>query len=97
MAKKILGDACAFIPGVAGGKNRYMKIGIAMTDGDRISLKLDTLPIPGAGWKGWVISSRTPTTQVTSPSLRSLDRLILPALALAGCLKMTTFLSRSLP
>ena len=54
MAKKILGDACAFIPGVAGGKNRYMKIGIAMTDGDRISLKLDTLPLPGTGWEGWV-------------------------------------------
>ncbi|HAN92592.1 MAG TPA: hypothetical protein DCQ33_11010 [Nitrospira sp.] len=54
MAKKILGDACAFIPGVAGNKNRYMKIGIAMTDGDRISLKLDTLPLPGTGWEGWV-------------------------------------------
>ena len=54
MAKKILGDACAFIPAAPGGKNRYMKIGIALTDGDRISLKLDTLPIPGAGWEGWV-------------------------------------------
>lgn len=54
MAKKILGDACAYIPAAPGGKNRYMKIGIALTDGDRISLKLDTLPIPGTGWEGWV-------------------------------------------
>lgn len=57
MSKEILGDACAYIaPTVRGGKARYHKIGIAMrdSDGDRISLKLDTLPLPGSGWEGWI-------------------------------------------
>lgn len=55
MAKEILGDACAYIPGPRqGDKARYYKIGLAMQDGDRISLKLDTLPLPGTGWGGWI-------------------------------------------
>ena len=54
MAKKILGDACAYIPAAPGGKNKYIKIGIAMTDGDRISLKIDCFPLPGQGWEGWI-------------------------------------------
>lgn len=54
MAKKILGDACAYIPAAPGGKNKYIKIGIAMTDGDRISLKIDCFPLQGQGWEGWI-------------------------------------------
>ena len=53
MAKEIIGDACAFIPG-HGDKNRYIKLGIAMKEGDRISIKIDTLPLPGCGWEGWI-------------------------------------------
>lgn len=54
MAKEIIGDACAFIPGFNGAKNRYMKIGMALRDGDRISVKVDTLPLPNSGWEGWI-------------------------------------------
>lgn len=54
MAKTVLGDACAYIPGTNGGKNRYLKIGIAMEEGSRISIKIDTLPLPGCGWDGWI-------------------------------------------
>jgi len=54
MAKEIIGDACAYIPGVNGVKNRYFKIGTGMRDGDRISVKIDTIPLPGLGWDGWV-------------------------------------------
>ena len=70
MTKEIIGDACAFIKGVAGAKNRYPRIGIAMREGDRISIKLDTLPIDKA-WDGWInIFPREPTPaplQSTSP------------------------------
>lgn len=55
MAHEILGDACAFIPGSNGAKNRYMKIGVAMKDHQgRMSLKLDTLPLSGSSWEGWI-------------------------------------------
>jgi len=55
MAKEVIGDACAYIPGPRqGDKARYHKIGIAMQEGDRLSLKLDTLPLPGTGWTGWI-------------------------------------------
>lgn len=55
MSKEILGDACAYIaPAIRGGKARHLKLGTAMQDGDRLSLKLDTLPLPGSGWEGWI-------------------------------------------
>lgn len=56
MADKILlGDACAHIPAVGGGKSRYMKVGLAFRDEqERISIKIDTLPIASAGWSGWI-------------------------------------------
>lgn len=53
MTKEILGDACAFIKGINGQPNRYPRIGIAMKDGDRISVKLDSIPIDKA-WEGWI-------------------------------------------
>ena len=53
MSKEIIGDACAFIKGVNGEKSRYPRIGIAVRDGDRISIKLDTLPIDKM-WEGWI-------------------------------------------
>lgn len=55
MAKEFLGDACAFIPGPQGeGKNKYYRIGSAYRDGERISFKIDTLPLAGSSWEGWV-------------------------------------------
>lgn len=55
MVKSVLGDACAYIPSPRqGDKARYYKIGLAMRDGDRISIKIDTLPLPGMGWSGWI-------------------------------------------
>ena len=55
MARSVIGDACAYIPGLRqGDKARYYKIGLAMQDGDRISVKVDTLPLAGMGWSGWI-------------------------------------------
>lgn len=70
MAKKILGDACAYIPGVNGGKNRYLKIGMLMQDERaRYTLKIDTLPLPGTGWEGWVnvFDNKNDTTKLPVP------------------------------
>lgn len=57
MSKELLGDLCAFIPAKsASDKNRYPRIGTAFIDSEdkRISLKIDSLPIDGSGWLGWV-------------------------------------------
>jgi len=55
MALTLMGDACAHIPAHANnGKSAYRQIGKAFRDGDRISIKIDTLPLPGCGWEGWV-------------------------------------------
>jgi hypothetical protein len=58
--KTILGDACAHCPR-ADGTTSYPRIGLAFSEPDRdnpdalrISIKLDTLPIPSTGWSGWV-------------------------------------------
>lgn len=56
MAKEKVGDLMAFIPGQAGQKNRYIRVGAAMAEPGRphdISLKFDSLPID-KGWQGWV-------------------------------------------
>lgn len=51
----LIGDACAMIPGKDGGKSTYRKIGTAFTDNQaRVVLKIDTLPLFGSGWEGWV-------------------------------------------
>ncbi len=71
MTMEIIGDACAFIPGIGGKKNRYVKCGSAMRDSSngRLSLKLDALPI--AGWDGWINiferEARGNTTPGTKP------------------------------
>lgn len=58
--KTIIGDACAHCPR-PDGTTSYPRIGLAFSEPDRdnpevqrLSLKLDTLPIPSAGWSGWV-------------------------------------------
>ena len=50
-----LGDAMAHIPGSKGAKSQYRKIGTVFKrdEGDLV-IKIDTLPIPGSGWEGWV-------------------------------------------
>lgn len=53
MTKVLMGDVCAFIRGVDGGKNTYVKVGVAFQDGDRVSIKLDAVPINKA-WEGWL-------------------------------------------
>ena len=55
--KTFIGDACAYIAAEAkGGKAKYLRIGSAMQDDkdQRISLKIDTLPLTGSGWQGWI-------------------------------------------
>lgn len=74
MSKELVGDVCAYMPArEAGGKARYPRIGIAFKD-DRgqISLKIDTLPLPGTGWDGWVnIFPRTEKSQSADADFRS--------------------------
>lgn len=38
----------------AGGKTRYVLVGRAMRDGDRIAVVLDTLPRDQVNWTGWL-------------------------------------------
>lgn len=59
-SKTVLGDVCAHCP-KPDGTTGYPRIGIAFTEPDasnpdvqRISLKIDALPIASAGWTGWV-------------------------------------------
>ena len=55
MSKELLGDVCAYIPSTtAGGKANYPRIGVAFKDGDRISIKIDTIPFAGSRWEGWI-------------------------------------------
>ncbi len=62
MAKIYEGRVAAFIsreaPGNTTGKAIYRNIGAWYTDPDHPdrppSLKIDTLPLPGSGWDGWV-------------------------------------------
>ena len=37
-----------------GGKTRYVLVGRAMRDGDRIAVVLDTLPRDQVNWTGWL-------------------------------------------
>lgn len=58
MSKILIGDACAHMVG-GGGKARYLRVGSAFKDEKfgSISIKLDSLPIAGAGvqqWSGWI-------------------------------------------
>ena len=57
MSKEFIGDACAYIPAAdRSSKTQYPRIGVAFCDTEdgRISIKLDTLPLPGANWSGWI-------------------------------------------
>lgn len=56
MSKIAIGDFCAHVPsGQAGVKGTYKKIGVVFRDSERggLSVKIDTLPLPGSGWSGW--------------------------------------------
>jgi len=55
MSKTFIGDVCGHCPGKgADGKAAYPRMGSAFKDGDRISIKIDTIPLPSTGWSGWV-------------------------------------------
>jgi hypothetical protein len=70
MAKELLGDACACVK--QGAKNSYIKMGVAFKDGERISIKIDALPLPSAEWEGWINifprKAATPATNTKAPS-----------------------------
>lgn len=52
--KKLYGDVCAYVPQPGGAKPRYPRVGTAfLDDRGQISVKLDTIPIPGT-WSGWL-------------------------------------------
>lgn len=52
MPKVLVGDLCADLGPKSNGQGRnYTKIGSVYQDGDRLSVKIDTLPLPG--WGGW--------------------------------------------
>jgi len=71
MAMKKLGDACAYIPQGGGKKALYVKIGAAFIDEEDnwVALKLDSIPIPGSGWTGW-INIFNEETRKTAPANR---------------------------
>jgi hypothetical protein len=53
--KTLLGYVSAYIPKTPTMKAQYNKVGVAFTDDDgRISIKLDSIPIAGGGWAGWL-------------------------------------------
>ena len=57
MSKDFIGDLCAYIPKQPGqNKASYHRVGSAFTDSEnkQISLKIDTMPIQGSGWGGWL-------------------------------------------
>ena len=54
MTREVIGDACAYFPAEYGGKTRYAKLGTAFREDNRISIKIDTLPVAGSNWQGWV-------------------------------------------
>lgn len=70
--KTKLGDVCAHCR--YGNDARYVKIGVAFSEPDerggpdRISLKLDALPLDSSGWTGWV--NIFPPKQSHSPADR---------------------------
>ena len=56
MSKIKIGDAKAYCKTPNRLKARYYKVGVLYKDSDRggLSLKIDTLPIQGLGWDGWI-------------------------------------------
>ena len=57
MSKDFIGDLCAYIPKRQGQpKPSYHRVGSAFRDSttQQISLKIDTMPIAGCGWEGWL-------------------------------------------
>ena len=57
MSLTFFADVCAHLPPVVSGeKSSYPRIGSAFRDtkDDRIVLKIDTLPLSGSTWQGWV-------------------------------------------
>lgn len=55
----------------AGGKTRYVLVGRAMRDGDRIAVVLDTLPRDQVNWTGWL--NLFPLDAETPAGLRGLS------------------------
>jgi len=55
MSRTFIGDLCAHIkPTSPTEKSKYVRIGSAFKDEqDRVTIKLDTLPIPSLNWEGW--------------------------------------------
>lgn len=56
MAMKKVGDVCADLGKREEGdkSSRYKRIGVAFKDDTgRLSIKIDTLPLPNDTWKGW--------------------------------------------
>ena len=57
MSRSLLGDVCAYIPKrTEQDKPSYHTIGLAFIESDtqRISIKIDSIPIAGGGWEGWL-------------------------------------------
>ena len=74
MSREHLGDACAYFPPEkAGEKARYPRIGSAFRDGDRISVKIDSIPL--GNWGGW-INIFPPKTGQKAPVVKELQALM---------------------
>lgn len=65
MSRELLGDACAYMKKSGAEKASYRKIETAFKDEQgRISVVLDTLPLPHSGWEGWINVFPTSETAV---------------------------------
>lgn len=76
MSKIFIGDACAYIPAKGTQKAKYPKIGAAFRDDkdDRISLKIDSIPIATSGWEGWLNVFPPKTSTATRPKMPGDDK-----------------------
>ena len=54
--KNFWGEVFAYIPPAPRqDKGQYRRIGSAFTDDQgRLSIRIDTLPLPGSRWEGWL-------------------------------------------
>lgn len=71
MSKIKVGDAMGYC-GSEGGRGHYVKMGVVFSEVvnagvERLSIKIDAIPLPQSGWNGWV----NIWTEATKPTKRA--------------------------
>lgn len=82
MSKTLIGDACADMGKAPGAdKRKYIRIGTVFRDDTygSLSIKIDTLPLPGTGWEGWInVFERQPAESAKRAAPRALGEEDIP-------------------